>query len=204
MFELIKLPYPDNALEPVISTKTISFHHGKHLHGYVDNLNKLIAGTEYEQMSLEDIVRTSDGSVFNNAGQILNHNLYFEQFQTQVQHSDDQIRSAAPKLSKQIESQWGSISAFKAEFETKGATLFGSGWVWLSAKEDGSLIITQEPGGNNPIRTGQDKLGTNLIPILTFDVWEHAYYMDYQNRRSAYLVALWDILNWRIIESRHK
>jgi len=202
MFELIKLPYAENALEPVISAKTISFHHGKHLQGYVDNLNKLIAGTKYEQMSIEDIVCISDGPIFNNAGQILNHNLYFEQFQAPVHPSDEQICSAAPRLSKQIETQWGSISAFKAEFESKCATLFGSGWVWLSAKEDGTLIITQESGANNPIRTGLDKFGANLKPILPFDVWEHAYYLDYQNRRAAYLVSLWDILSWGILEVR--
>lgn len=203
MFELIKLPYAENALEPVISAKTISFHHGKHLQGYVDNLNKLIDGTKYEQMSLEDIVRTSDGPIFNNAGQILNHNLYFEQFQALAQTSEEQIHSAAPALSKQIVSQWGNIAAFKAEFESKGATLFGSGWVWLSANGDGTLIITQEPGANNPIRTGKDKFGTNLKPILTFDVWEHAYYLDYQNRRATYLSSSWDILNWSILELRH-
>lgn len=202
MFELITFPYAENALEPVISANTISFHHGKHLQGYVDNLNKLIAGTKYDQMSLEDIVRTSNGPIFNNAGQILNHNLYFEQLQAPIQHSKEQIHSAAPSLIKQIESQWGSIAAFKAEFESKGLTLFGSGWVWLSAKDDGTLIITQEPGANNPIRTGQDKLGANLKPVLTFDVWEHAYYLDYQNRRAAYLVALWEILNWGVLEER--
>lgn len=207
MFNLIKLPYALDALESVISAKTLSFHYGKHLQGYVDNLNKLISGTKYEGMSLEDIVRVSDGPIFNNAGQILNHNLYFTQFQSPADNSQFDaeccIHKFAPRLSRQIEIQWGGISAFKTEFESKGATLFGSGWVWLSAKEDGTLAITQEQGANNPIRIGPHKFSANLKPILTFDVWEHAYYLDYQNRRTVYLEALWQIINWFLIEERY-
>ncbi len=192
MFNLLQLPYAENALEPVISAKTISFHHGKHLQGYVDNLNKLIQGTEFENKSLVDIVKTapSPSPIFNNAGQILNHNLYFEQFQAPQSNN-----LPIGKLAEQINTQWGSFDAFKAEFETKGATLFGSGWIWLSAKEDGTLIITQEPGANNPITKA-------LLPILTFDVWEHAYYLDYQNRRPSHLNDLWNIINWTLIETR--
>ena len=193
MFKLIELPYAINALEPVISEKTIGFHHGKHLQGYVDNLNKLILGTQYEKMPLEDIVKSSTGGIFNNAGQILNHNLYFEQFQA-PQPEETNLPTA--KLAAQIDKQWGSFQAFKTEFETKGTTLFGSGWVWLSAQQDGTLVITQEPGANNPITKG-------LKPILTFDVWEHAYYLDYQNRRPAHLNALWNIINWKKIEDRY-
>ena len=193
MFNLLQLPYAENALEPVISANTISFHHGKHLQGYVDNLNKLIQGTEFENKPLEEIVKTSTGGIFNNAGQILNHNLYFEQFQAPKPVEENLPQG---KLAKQIDKQWGSFQAFKTEFETKGATLFGSGWVWLSAQPDGTLVITQEPGANNPITKG-------LKPILTFDVWEHAYYLDYQNRRPAHLQALWSILNWRVIEERY-
>lgn len=205
MFKLIPLPYALDALEPIISAKTLSFHHGKHLRGYVDNLNKQVAGTEYEGMSLEDIVRTSHGSIFNNAGQILNHNFYFKQFQAPVStQTDEQISNSAHTLCKQIKSQWGSLATFKAEFESRGATLFGSGWVWLSAKEDGTLIITQEFGANNPIRSGQDILNTNLSPILTFDVWEHAYYLDYQNFRADHLASLWDILSFGELERRYK
>ena len=198
MFDIIKLPYADNALEPVISSNTISFHHGKHLQGYVDNLNKLIPGTEFESMSLVQIVKTAanPSPVFNNAGQILNHNLYFEQFQAPVTQSDEQIKSAAPELCSRIEAQWGSIEAFKKEFEAKGATVFGSGWVWLSAGEDGTLLITQEPGANNPVTKG-------LHPVLTFDVWEHAYYLDYQNRRPSHLSVLWTILDWTVLEDRY-
>ena len=192
MFKLIVLPYAQDALEPVISANTLSFHHGKHLQGYVDNLNNLIQGTEYENKPLEEIVKTSTGGIFNNAGQILNHNLYFEQFQA-PKPADENLPQG--KLAQQIEKQWGSFQAFKTEFETKGATLFGSGWVWLSAQPDGTLVITQEPGANNPITKG-------LKPILTFDVWEHAYYLDYQNRRPAHLQALWSILNWSILNDR--
>ncbi len=190
MMNLIDLPYEINALDPIISARTIEFHHGKHLQAYVDNLNKLVAGTPFEAKPLEDIVKTSTGAIFNNAGQILNHNLYFTQF----------CKGGAPlaegALKAQIERQWGSVEAFKAEFETKGVGLFGSGWVWLSAQEDGSLVITQEPNAGNPVTRG-------LKPLLTFDVWEHAYYLDYQNRRAAHLSALWKIVNWKVIESRY-
>ena len=199
MFTLITLPYALDALEPVISARTLEFHHGKHLQGYVDNLNKLIVGTEFESMSLEDIVvktsiRPPMGpltAVFNNAGQILNHNLYFTQFC--ACHS-----GLAPEslLLQQIEKQWSTLDAFKADFVAKGVSLFGSGWVWLSAAPDGSLVITQEPGANNPIAKG-------LKPLLTFDVWEHAYYLDYQNRRAAHLEALWGIVDWKVVEERY-
>ena len=190
MFKLIDLPY--KSLAPVISDETLSFHHGKHLQGYVDNLNKLIAGTEFETMSLEEIVKKSTGAVFNNAGQILNHNLYFGQF-TPAPHPG--LDPGSP-LSKQIAKQWGSVDAFKAEFEAKGVGLFGSGWVWLQADGDGKLSIAQYAGADNPVAHG-------LKPILTFDVWEHAYYLDYQNKRAAHLNALWGIVDWMEIESRY-
>ncbi len=192
MFKLIDLPY--KSLAPVISDETLSFHHGKHLQGYVDNLNKLIAGTEFETMSLEEIVKKSTGAVFNNAGQILNHNLYFTQFTPS--HSERSEESEESPLFAQIIKQWGSVDAFKAEFESKGVTLFGSGWVWLQSDASGELSIAQYPGADNPVAHG-------LKPILTFDVWEHAYYLDYQNRRAAHLSALWDIVNWAVIEDRY-
>ena len=192
MFTLINLPYAKDALAPVISAQTLEFHHGKHLQGYVDNLNKLIAGTPFEAMPLEEIVKKSEGGIFNNAGQILNHNLYFTQFGP----ADKVAKEPTGVLAAQIQKQWGSLDAFKAEFESKGVTLFGSGWVWLSAQEDGTLVITQESGANNPITKG-------LKPLLTFDVWEHAYYLDYQNRRAAHLTALWQIIDWKVIESRY-
>ncbi|MBR3096314.1 MAG: superoxide dismutase [Bacteroidales bacterium] len=191
MFTLIDLPYAPDALAPVISADTIGFHHGKHLQGYVDNLNRLIAGTEFESMSLEDIVLKADGAIFNNAGQILNHNLYFTQF----------CPGGAPladgPLAEQIKQQWGTLAAFQADFVAKGTTLFGSGWVWLSATPDGTLVISQETNANNPLTKG-------LKPLLTFDVWEHAYYLDYQNRRAAQLEALWGIVDWNVIEERYK
>ena len=184
MFKLIDLPY--KSLAPVISDETLSFHHGKHLQGYVDNLNKLIAGTEYEKMSLEEIVKKSSGAVFNNAGQILNHNLYFTQFTPS--HSERSEESEESPLFVQI--------AFKADFEAKGVGLFGSGWVWLQANTSGELTIAQYSNADNPVAHG-------LKPILTFDVWEHAYYLDYQNRRAAHLQALWGIVNWKVIEKRY-
>ena len=190
---IIPLPYEINALAPVISAQTLEFHHGKHLQGYVDNLNKLIAGTPFETLPLEEIVKKAEGGMFNNAGQILNHNLYFTQF-APAPHSG--LDPESP-LAKQIAKQWGSAEAFKAEFEAKGTGLFGSGWVWLSAREDGTLVITQEPGANNPITKG-------LKPLLTFDVWEHAYYLDYQNRRAAHLQALWPIVDWKVLERRYE
>ena len=194
MFTLIELPYAMEALEPVISRETIAFHHGKHLQAYVDNLNKLLPGSEYENMALEEIVRKAPaGAVFNNAGQILNHNLYFTQFKS----SSEAVHSPEGVLAAQIEKQWGSVEAFKAEFEAKGVDLFGSGWVWLSADTDGSLVITQEQGASNPVVKG-------LKPLLTFDVWEHAYYLDYQNRRAAHLATLWQIVDWSVIAARYK
>ena len=197
MHKLIDLPYAPDALEPVISAQTLSFHHGKHLQTYVDNLNKLIAGTPFENMPLEEIVCKSEGGIFNNAGQILNHNLYFTQFCAYDRHArPDRASQPTGRLKAQIEKQWGSLDAFKAEFEAKGVGLFGSGWVWLSAQPDGTLEISQETNANNPITKGNK-------PLLTFDVWEHAYYLDYQNRRAAQLNALWQIVNWAVVEERY-
>ena len=206
MFKLIDLPY--KSLAPVISDQTLAFHHGKHLQTYVDNLNKLIAGTEFEGKSLVEIVKASTGGVFNNAGQILNHNLYFTQFKTPDQPpvgaeggvgGDDPsvIPGLTGHLKAQIEKQWGSLEAFKADFEAKGVGLFGSGWVWLQANAEGELSIAQYANADNPVAHG-------FKPILTFDVWEHAYYLDYQNRRAAHLGALWQIVNWAEIEKRFK
>jgi Fe-Mn family superoxide dismutase len=196
MFNLIQLPYSVEALEPVISARTLEFHHGKHLKGYVDNLNKLIAGTPFEEMPLEEIVRKSDGAIFNNAGQILNHNMYFEQFKPVGEPTLAVPDPVEGPLMLQIKKQWGTLEAFQSEFVAKGVGLFGSGWVWLSAKEEGSLVITQEPGASNPVVKG-------LKPLLTFDVWEHAYYLDYQNRRADHLSALWQIVNWKVVEGRY-
>ena len=214
MFRLINLPYPIDALEPVISARTLEFHYGKHLQGYVDNLNKLIAGTDYESMSLKQIVISSAAAggvekskaVFNNAGQILNHNLYFSQFRpSSVISSEGAGHSTVissvgeaeveKSIITQIINQWGSLDAFKADFESKGVTLFGSGWVWLQANEAGELSVAQYLGADNPV-------AHSFHPLLTFDVWEHAYYLDYQNRRAAHLEALWEIVDWGVVEER--
>ena len=189
-FQLMALPYSEDALEPVISKETIGFHHGKHLLAYVNNLNALLPGTEWEELSLEDVVKQANGGVLNNAGQILNHELYFEQFIGPKENN-----KPVGKLAEAIEKQFGSFEAFKEEFQKKGATLFGSGWVWLSSDKAGQLVITQEPNAANPVQKG-------LKPLLTFDVWEHAYYLDYQNRRPDHLAALWQIVNWEVIENR--
>ena len=190
-FELMVLPYTVEALEPIISRETISFHHGKHLAAYVNNLNALLPDSGFEDASLEDIVCKATGAILNNAGQILNHELYFSQF---VAPKPDNKPSGA--LSEAITRDFGSFEAFKEAFQKKGATLFGSGWVWLSADKDGKLVITQESNAANPIQKG-------LIPLLTFDVWEHAYYLDYQNRRPDHLAALWPIIDWNVIETRY-
>ena len=190
MFTLTPLPYSPDALAPAISSETLSFHHGKHLQTYVTNLNALLPGTPFEGMPLEEIVQNANGGILNNAGQILNHNLYFGQFQpARIDNSP------TGRLAEAIALAFGSFDAFKSEFEKQGTTLFGSGWVWLSADAEGRLVITQETNAGNPIRRG-------LRPLLTFDVWEHAYYLDYQNRRAAHLNALWPIINWDEVARR--
>ena len=189
-FELIQLPYAQNALEPVISAETIGFHYGKHLQAYVNNLNGLLPGSGFEGLTLEEIVKKSEGGIFNNAGQILNHNLYFTQFR-----SPKADNAPTGRIAEAITSQFGSFDSFRDEFQKKGATLFGSGWVWLSADKDGKLVITQETNAGNPLTKG-------LTPLLTFDVWEHAYYLDYQNRRPDHLAALWQLIDWEEINRR--
>jgi Fe-Mn family superoxide dismutase len=189
-FELMTLPYAQEALEPVISKETIAFHHGKHLAAYVNNLNGLLPGSGFEEATLEEIVCKATGGILNNAGQILNHELYFGQFTGKSMQSTPKGR-----IMEAIVRDFGSFEAFKEEFQKKGATLFGSGWVWLSADKDGKLVITQETNAANPIQKG-------LKPLLTFDVWEHAYYLDYQNRRPDHLAALWQIVDWNVVERR--
>ncbi len=190
MFELITLPYAPDALAPAISAETIAFHHGKHLQTYVNNLNAAITGTPFEGKPLEEIVRTAEGGIFNNAGQILNHNMYFLQFR--APKADN---APTGRIAELIDAQFGSFEAFQKEFSAKGAGLFGSGWVWLSADADGKLVITQEGNASNPVTKG-------LKPLLTFDVWEHAYYIDYRNARPGYIGALWSIINWDEVNAR--
>ena len=197
-FTLMTLPYAPDALEPIISKETIGFHHGKHLAAYVNNLNGLLEGSlngllegsPLAGLPLEEIVLKAEGGMLNNAGQILNHNMYFGQFC--APKADNRPTG---KLAEAIVRDFGSFDAFQEAFQKAGATLFGSGWVWLSADKDGKLVITQEANAANPIQKG-------LKPLLTFDVWEHAYYLDYQNRRPDHLAALWQIVNWNVIESR--
>ena len=188
--KLIDLPYAPEALEPVISAETIALHHGKHLQTYVNNLLKLLPGSGFEGMPLEDIVRKSSGGIFNNAGQILNHNMYFLQLRAPKEDN-----RPAGKLAEAIDKQFGSFEAFKAEFAAKAAGLFGSGWAWLSADPGGNLVLTQEANAANPVVGG-------LKPLLTIDVWEHAYYVDYRNRRPDYIAAFWQIVDWDVVEQR--
>jgi len=189
-FSLMALPYAMEVLEPVISRQTLEFHHGKHLAGYVNNLNGLLEGSPLAGLSLEEIVCKASGNVLNNAGQILNHELYFGQF-----NAPKADNAPTGSLAETIAREFGSFEAFKEEFQKAGATLFGSGWVWLSADTDDKLVITQETNAANPVQKG-------LKPLLTFDVWEHAYYLDYQNRRPDHLATLWQIVDWSIIEKR--
>ena len=190
-FELITLPYSANALEPIISAKTIELHHGKHLAGYVANINKLLPGSGFESASLVDIVKKASGGLFNNAGQILNHNMYFEALQAPKANN-----APSGKLADALAAQFGSFENFKAEFAQKATTLFGSGWAWLSLDADGKFVISQESNASNPVQKG-------LKPMLTIDVWEHAYYVDYQNCRAEYIEKYWDIINWKVIEARY-
>lgn len=191
--EMPVLPYAHEALEPVISRQTIDFHYGKHLQAYVNNLNSLTAGTEFENKPLTDIVANAPaGGIFNNAGQVLNHTLYFLQFSPQPVQNAPQ-----GKLAAAIDRDFGSFDNFRKEFTTAATGLFGSGWAWLSADKNGKLHITQESNAGNPLRAG-------LTPLLCFDVWEHAYYLDYQNRRADHLNALWSIIDWETVEQRWK
>jgi Fe-Mn family superoxide dismutase len=189
-FEKVPLPYSPDALEPVISKTTIEFHYGKHHQAYVDNLNRLIVGTKFENADLETIVKESDGAIFNNAGQVLNHDLYFTSF------SPNGGGKPKDKLAQAIDEQFGSFEKFQELFNEAGVSLFGSGWVWLAKDGNGKLSIEKESNAGNPIRKG-------LIPILGFDVWEHAYYLDYQNRRADHLKELWKIINWDVVSQRY-
>ncbi len=189
-FKLPELNYGLNELAPVISQETMEFHYGKHHQAYVSNLNGLIQGTEFENAGLETIVLKAEGAIFNNAAQVWNHSFYFGSFSP----GGPGVPSGA--LAKAINSSFGSTDAFREQFTKAAATLFGSGWAWLVADSDGSLKIVQEPNAGNPLLKG-------LKPILTCDVWEHAYYIDYRNRRPDYIKAFWDILDWDAIGKRY-
>ncbi|MDO9154749.1 MAG: superoxide dismutase [Paludibacter sp.] len=189
-FELPQLPYAHNALEPIISQETIGFHYGKHHLTYVNNLNGLVVGTEFENADLDTIVKKSDGPVFNNAAQIWNHNFYF------LSLTPDKGSQPSEKLANAINGAFGSLNNFKVEFNKAAVTVFGSGWAWLVKDADGKLSIAKESNAGNPMTHG-------LVPLLTFDVWEHAYYIDYQNRRADYVAALWDLVDWNVVSARY-
>ncbi len=188
-YEQPELPYKRDALAPAISPETIDYHYGKHEKAYIDNLNRLIKGTEFEDMDLEEVIVNAKGALFNNASQAWNHIFYFFTF------SPDGSREPGGDLRKAIDRDFGSFDKFKEAFVDAGVGLFGSGWVWLCRDDDGKLLITQGSNAQNPLTDG-------LTPLLTFDVWEHAYYLDYQNRRADALKALWDIVDWDVVESR--
>ncbi|MEA3449148.1 MAG: superoxide dismutase [Bacteroidota bacterium] len=189
-FTLPNLPYAKDALEPKISKQTLEFHYGKHHQTYVNKLNGLIEGTDYENMSLEDIVVKSDGGTFNNAAQAWNHQFYWESL------SPDGGGTPSGKIADAINQQWGSFENFKGEFSEKAATLFGSGWAWLVKTKAGKLEIMQGQNAENPMTEGH-------TPLLTCDVWEHAYYLDVQNKRPDYIENFFDLINWNKIEARY-
>lgn len=188
-FELPALPYAHDALEPIISKQTIEFHYGKHHQAYVNNLNNLVEGTEFADADLETIIKKSSGGIFNNAAQVWNHTFYFEAFAPKA--------GGEPKgaLAEAIVKAFGSFDAFKEAFNKAAATQFGSGWAWLVKDANGDLKIVQTANAANPLTDG-------LTPVLTCDVWEHAYYLDYQNKRPDYIGKFWDLINWEVVEKR--
>ena len=187
--ELPKLPYALDALEPYISKRTIEFHYGKHHQAYVNNLNKLIAGTEFENASLDDIVRNAGAGIFNNGAQVWNHTFYWNCMKPQ---GGGEPTGA---LADALLTNFGSLAEFKEKFSTAAATLFGSGWAWLIKKADGSLEIVQESNAGNPLKHG-------VTPLLTCDVWEHAYYLDKQNVRPDYIADFWKLVDWSAVAGR--
>jgi len=183
--ELPALPYAKDALEPVISAETLEYHYGKHHQTYVNNLNNMIPGTEYESASLEDIIRKAEGGLFNNAAQVWNHTFYWNCLSP---NGGGEPKGA---LADAIDKAFGSFDDFKAEFQKAGAGNFGSGWTWLVKDGDGVAIVNTDDA-ENPLRDGK-------TPLLTVDVWEHAYYIDYRNARPKYLEEIWKIINWDFV-----
>lgn len=190
-FILPPLPYEQNALEPYISEKTIQYHYGKHLATYITNMNNQIVDTEFENMCLEGIVIKSEGGIFNNAAQTYNHIFYFETFQP---HQESNTTPTG-KIKELIDQSFGSFDAFKEAFAKAATTLFGSGWAWLVSDENGKLEIVQTGNADTPLKHGKK-------PILTIDVWEHAYYLDTQNARPKYIENYWNIINWEVVNKR--
>lgn len=184
-FELMDLPYAQTALEPYLSSETLSYHYGKHHAGYVNKLNALIEGTEFINKSLEDIVKNANGAIFNNAAQVFNHDFYW--------HGLSPVpTNISPNLSEQITQDFGSLELFKEKFLTIASGFFGSGWIWLIITQDKHLVIETTSNADTPIRHGQ-------IPLLVCDVWEHAYYIDYRNGRPDYLENWWKLINWEFV-----
>ena len=187
-FELPALPYAPEALEPVISANTISFHYGKHHQAYVNNLNNLIVGTRFENADLDEIVMKADGGIFNNGAQVWNHTFYWEGLGA---------KNSVPtgKLLEKINTSFGTFENFKEVFADSAVKVFGSRWAWLVEDNEGNLKIVQTSNAGNPMRDG-------LKTLFTCDVWEHAYYLDFQNRRPDYVKAFWGIVNWKKVEER--
>lgn len=183
------LPWAADALEPHISAKTIEYHYGKHHQAYVTNLNNLIPGTPFENATLEEIILKAEGGIFNNGAQVWNHTFYWNCL------SPNGGGQPTGKLAEAINNQFGSFETFKEKFTAAAATLFGSGWAWLVKNADGQLEITQESNAGNPLRQGK-------TPLLTCDVWEHAYYIDKKNARPAYLGEFWQLIDWKAVEAR--
>ena len=191
-YQMPVLLYPTGALSPIISQATIEHHYGKHLQTYIDNLNKFVADTEYEGLTLREIVaQAPPGPLLNNAGQVLNHSLYFEQF-TPTPPGNNR---PGGNLKNFIHFDFGNFDTMKKKLEDASSALFGSGWVWLAQEESGKLSIISCPNGDTPIRH-------KMTPLYGIDVWEHAYYLDYQNRRAEHVRRLWEIVDWEMIESR--
>lgn len=191
---LTDLPYSPNALEPYISAKTLKYHHGKHLQNYVNNVNIILEERKYQKFhTMTDILLNSEGTLYNNIAQVWNHDFYFQSFSPKGGGTPQQDS----QLYKAIIDQWETMENFQEEFVARGISLFGSGWIWLCQNKDGFLEIVQTNNGDTPLTKGK-------IPLLTFDVWEHAYYLDHQNDRKKHLKSLWNIVDWRVIEKRYK
>ena len=189
--KLPELPYAQNALTPNISAETLEYHYGKHHKAYVDNLNKLIPGTEFEDMSLEDIIKKASGGIFNNAAQIWNHTFYWNSL------SSKGSGEPSGELASAITKNFASFAQFKEQFTNTAVTLFGSGWAWLVKNADGSLSIDTTSNAGNPLTDGKKAL-------LTCDVWEHAYYIDYRNARAKYVEGFWNLVNWDFVTANLK
>lgn len=188
-YTLPKLPYSMDALEPIISKETLEYHYGKHHQGYVNNLNNLVKGTKFEGMTLEEVILKSSGGVFNNAAQVYNHSFYWSCM------SPDGGGEPSGKLLNEINDNFGSFSDFKTKFSQAATGTFGSGWAWLVRDKDGKLEIVSTSNAGNPLTEGK-------TPLLTCDVWEHAYYIDYRNARPTYVEKFWDLVNWNFVASK--